>query len=136
MKASTLKDMPVVSMADGAKIGNVKQALFDAGDLRAAALLLTGEGGESVLPFASIRSIGSDAVTVESATATQGAALQSALQGLRGLNDLTGLPVLNGEGTHLGQVKDVSIDPADGRITELAVHRGGVFGIGGTSVTV
>lgn len=46
------------------------------------------------------------------------------------MNDLVGLPVLTGEGTDVGQVSGVTIDPADGRTTELAVHDGGRFGIG------
>lgn len=136
MKASALKEKPVVSMADGAKVGNVRDVLFDTTNLRAEALVLTGSGGQSVLPFGSIRGIGSDAITVESAADTHGSAGQTTLDSLRGLDDLTDLPVVNGEGTHLGQVREIEVQQHDGRLVELSVHRGGMLGIGGTTVTV
>jgi sporulation protein YlmC with PRC-barrel domain len=58
-------------MPDGVQIGRVEDVLFDTAALRVAALVLTTTGGRSVLPFAAIRSLGADALTVESATATQ-----------------------------------------------------------------
>ena len=135
MRASTLKDKPVVSMADGAQVGTVEDVLFDPSELRVAGLALRGQGGESILPFGSIRSIGSDAVMVESAAETQGAGGQAMRENMRGLGDLTSLSVVNGEGTLLGKVKEVEIDE-DGRLAQLEAHRGGVLGIGGTDVTI
>jgi sporulation protein YlmC with PRC-barrel domain len=102
-----------------------------------AALVLTTTGGRSVLPFASVHRIGANAVTVESATAAQAAGSQGGVGNvLRGLRDLIGLKVLSGEGTYLGDVRDVEIDPAGGALAELEAHRGGVLGLGGTSVIV
>lgn len=136
MKASTLKDKPVVSMADGAQVGTVKELLFDTTDFRLLALLLRADSGESTLPFGAIRSIGSDAIMVESAADTAGAKGQAALDATRGLEDLMSLSAVNGEGTLLGKVKELEIGDQDGRLTRLEVHRGGVLGIGGTTVTV
>jgi sporulation protein YlmC with PRC-barrel domain len=137
MKASELKGRAVVSMADGVQIGRVDDVLFDTTALRVAALVLTTTGGRSILPFAAVRSLGTDAVTVESATATQPAEAQAdAGNLLRALGDLTGLKVVNGEGAYLGDVRDVTIEQASGAITELEAHRGGMLGIGGTGVTV
>ena len=136
MNANTLKGMPVVSMADGAKIGIVKDVVFDPSQLRATGLLLVMASGESLLPFESVRSIGADAVMVETTTTTSGVGMQGALEDLCGLAEVVGLPILSGEGTHLGQVTDVAIDPGDGHITGLAVHRGGMLGIGGTRVMI
>ena len=136
MKVSRLKDMPVVSMADGAQFGVVKELLFDTSDFRLTALLLRADSGESTLPFGSIHSIGSDAIIVESAGDTAGAKGQAVLDTARDLEDLMGLSAVNGEGTLLGKVKDLEIGEQDGRLTKLEVHRGGVLGIGGTSVTV
>src|SRR6478672_4851043 len=119
MKASTLKDMAVVSMTDGVQIGRVEDVLFDTAALRVAALVLTTTGGRSVLPFASVHRIGANAVTVESATAAQAAGSQGGVGNvLRGLRDLIGLKVLSGEGTYLGDVRDVEIDPAGGALAE------------------
>lgn len=136
MKASALKDMPVMSMGDGAKVGTVKDVLFDSTQLRVVALVLKSSGGESILPLDAIRNIGEDAIMVEQATVTQGSMGQAPLVGHRGLDDLLSLQVVNSAGTHLGQVRDVQIDPVGGRLVSLSVHRGGMLGVGGTSVTV
>ena len=55
---------------------------------------------------------------------------------MRGLRDLMGLKVVNGEGASLGDVRDVAIDQASGSLSELVTHGGGMLGLGGTSVTV
>jgi sporulation protein YlmC with PRC-barrel domain len=137
MKASALKNKAVVSMADGLQIGRVEDVLFDTAALRVAALVVATTGGRSVLPFAAIRSLGADAVTVESATATQAAADQASTGNLlRSLGDLTGLKLVNGEGAYLGDVRDVTIEQASGALTELEAHIGGMLGLGGTGVTI
>ena len=88
-------------------------------------------------PFAALRSLGADAVTVESAAATQAAADPAGVGNLmRSLADLIGLKVLNGEGAYLGDVRDVTIEPASGALTELESHSGGLLGLGGTGVTI
>jgi sporulation protein YlmC with PRC-barrel domain len=135
MKASELKDQAVVSMADGTRIGRVSDVLFDTADLRVAALTLTTNGGQSILPFAAIRSLGADAVTVESATATQGVAAPTAGNVLRGLSDLLGMKAINGDGTLVGTVRELEIDQSGGRLLSVELHRGGVLGLGGTTVT-
>ena len=136
MKASKLKGMPVVSMADGAQLGSVVDVLFDIADLRVSALVLSAKSGEARLPFGSIRSIGSDAVTVESAAETQGAGGQSASDTLHSLGDLMSLSAINAEGTLLGKIKELEINEQDGHLTGLEVHRGGVLGLGGTGQTL
>jgi uncharacterized protein YrrD len=136
MRTSALQGMPVLSLADGARVGNVKEILFDSAHLRVTGLLLAASGGPSVLPFANIRSIGADAVTIESTAATEGVTGRGATSGLRDLREVTGLPVSSSEGTHLGDVRDVEVAPEDGRLVELVVHKGGVLGLGGTTLTV
>jgi len=137
MKASELKNKAVVSMADGVQIGRVEDVLFDTAALRVAALVLTTSGGRSVLPFAAVRSLGADAVTVESATLTQPPADPAGAGNLlRSLTDLIGLKAVNGEGAYLGEVRDVTIEQATGALTELEAHSGGVLGLGGTGVTI
>jgi uncharacterized protein YrrD len=137
MKASKLKGMPVVSMAGGTQVGSISDVLFDIADMRVSALVLSAaKSGESILPFGSIRSIGSDAVTVESAAETQGTRGQTELDTVHSLGDLMRLSAVNGEGTLLGKIKELEIDEQDGRLTGLEVHRGGVFGLGGKGYTV
>jgi sporulation protein YlmC with PRC-barrel domain len=136
VKAHILKDKPVVSMADGTKIGNVQELLFETGKFRLAALLLSGAGGKSLLPFEAIRSFGADVITVENGSVTQGVDGNLSVGGYRGLRELTSLRVINGEGAWLGDVREVDLDQKGGQVEQLSAHRGGVLGIGGTTVTI
>ncbi len=121
MKASSLRDMAVVSMTDGSKVGSIRDVLFDISQRQTRAFALSGTNGESVLLFTDVRTIGADAVVVEQASKVQGAAGQSSLDGLRSLSELTNLKVVSGDGSLLGQIQEVESEPADGRMTELTV---------------
>ncbi len=136
MKFSALKGMPVVSMGDSTKVGAVREVLVDTTDLRVVSLLLSGDQGEALLPFAAIRSIGADAVTVDSVAVTEGTTGQLASERVRSIRELSALQVVNGEGTYLGDVQDVDFSPQDGRVSELVAHRGGVLGLGGSDLRV
>jgi sporulation protein YlmC with PRC-barrel domain len=54
---------------------------------------------------------------------------------LRGLTDLAGMKAVNSDGTLLGEVRELEIDQVGGRLVSLELHRGGVLGLGGTTVT-
>ncbi len=58
---STLKDMAVVSLADGTKVGAVKDVFFDTRHQRIVAFTLASEDGEFLLAFDAVRNIGPDA---------------------------------------------------------------------------
>jgi sporulation protein YlmC with PRC-barrel domain len=120
---STLKDMAVISLADGAKIGHVKDMFFDTSRRRVVAFVVASDAGEALLSFDAVHSIGPDALTVETAGATQE---------LRRLADLLELKAVDTDGTLLGEVKELEVDRHDGRLTELVVHQGGLLGLGGT----
>lgn len=51
MKASSLRDMAVVSMTDGSKVGSIRDVLFDISQRQTRAFALSGTNGESVLLF-------------------------------------------------------------------------------------
>jgi sporulation protein YlmC with PRC-barrel domain len=136
VKAHALKDMPVVSMADGTKIGNVQDLLFETTKLRLAALLLSAGGGKSFLPFEAVRSFGNDVITVENASVTQGLEGNAAIGSLRTLKDIASLRVINAEGTWLGDVRDVEVTVQNGVVEQLSIHKGGVLGLGGTTTSV
>ena len=136
MRAQAIKEMPVVSMADGTKIGNVQELLFDTNMWRLAALLLTAGGGKSLLPFEAVRSFGDDVITVENVTATQGTEGNAAADNLRGLKDLVGLRVINGEGSWVGDVRDIELAVKDGAVEQISVRKGGMLGLGGTNTSI
>lgn len=136
VRASTLKGMPVVSMAQGIKVGDVSDLSIDGGALRVFGLALGASDGAAVVPFSAIHSIGPDAITLADAEAVAKPRQQSAEPGLPNLHGLTGLPVVDGGGTVLGHLKDLELDRHDGRIIALAVESGGVLGLGARTLTI
>lgn len=136
MDADKLKGLAVVSLAEGARLGRITDLLFETAPLRVAALRARGDGGDFVLPFARVRNVGTDAVTVESSQETQIASAGTAFDGLVGLGQREQLKVVAAAGTLLGTVRTVELDPATGRVTRLVAHQGGVLGLGGTSTPV
>src|SRR5206468_5990401 len=56
--------------------------------------------------------------------------------GLRTFAQLKGLRVMNADGSALGELRDVDVAPDIGRVSAIEVHRGGVFGVGGSSQTI
>src|SRR5215210_3750251 len=136
MEADTLKGMPIVSLADGAKLGRIEEVLFDTRPLRAAALRAAGDGQGFVIPFEQLKNIGADAVTVESGQVTQTASKEGAFSGLHGLGELTKFKVVDEAGTLVGTIRGIELDPATGRVAGVSVHKGGLLGLGGTTTTI
>jgi sporulation protein YlmC with PRC-barrel domain len=137
MKAGDLRNMAVVSLNDGTRLGRIEDVLFDTSSLNVAALAVTTANGRTILPIAAVRSVGTDAIMVESNAAAQvptGSTTAGAVQ--RSLKDLSGIKVVNAEGSYLGDVKEIEIDPTTRALTGLEVQRGGVLGLGATTHAV
>ena len=136
MKAQKIKGMAVVSITDGAKLGYIDDLLFDPKEQRLAALRVSADNQAAVIPFADVRSVGTDAVTVPSNDVRQWTAPSAPLTVLPNLEKMSKLKVVDEAGTLIGTVDDIEIDPQDGRISEVHAHRGGVLGVGGHKTTV
>jgi sporulation protein YlmC with PRC-barrel domain len=136
MDANILKDLAIVSIAEGTKLGRVEDVLFDPQALRVAGLLIGGDGQTFVIPFEKIAHIGPDAVTVGSSQVTQIKSAGDAFSGLPGLDRFTRLKVVDEAGTLVGTVASIDIDGTTGRMLRFVVHKGGVLGIGRTATTV
>lgn len=135
MKAGEVKGLAVVSIADGAKLGKVEDVLFEPGSMRAAAVLISQEGQQAVVPFDQVR-VGSDAVTIPSREAPQWASGQPATAGRIGLSQFESLKVVDMAGTFLGKLDKAEIDPQSGDVVRFDAHKGGVLGVGGARVTI
>jgi sporulation protein YlmC with PRC-barrel domain len=131
MKATELNHRPVVSLNDGVKIGEVSDLTLDATHLKVSTLVMVGHDGNSVVPFAAVRGIGMDAVTIDDSRIVQAPADNNDMTERR-ISRLTGLSVMNQSGLIIGSVEDVEFDGGNGQVTALLVHRGGVIGIGGS----
>lgn len=136
MEAKTLKGMAVVSLQEGTKLGRVEQPLFDVASRRLGALEVSGDAGTFIIPFAQIKHIGSDAITVASNQVTQTPSTGSALGPLLALDELEKLKVVDRAGTLLGFINELDLDPESGQVTRLTTHTGGVLGMGGTTTPI
>jgi sporulation protein YlmC with PRC-barrel domain len=136
MDTNRLKGMAIVSVAQAARLGTITDILFEREPLRVAALQVRGEGVDFVIPFEQIRTLGTDAVTVDSSEVTQIASTGGTFDGLPRLTQLLQLKVVDDAGTLIGTLQTVELDPADGRVQRLVAHRGGMFGVGGASTTI
>jgi len=136
MDANTLKGLAVVSLQEGTKLGRVEQALFDLVGRQLRAVEVRGEAGTFVVPFEQIEHVGSDAITVVSSQVTQTPAGGSPAGTLLGLHALGKLKVVDDTGTFLGTIGAIEFDAADGRVTQLSAHKGGILGKGGTTTPI
>jgi sporulation protein YlmC with PRC-barrel domain len=133
MKLDDFKTLAVVSIEDGAKLGYVDDLLFDTKNRRLAALRVKEDGVHALVPLSDVRSIGSDAVTVQSRAVARSAAAENELASLPGVEQFKKLKVVDEAGTYLGTVREVDVDPADGHIAQIDAHEGGMLGLGGTT---
>jgi sporulation protein YlmC with PRC-barrel domain len=136
MKASALKGIPVLAIRDGLRVGVVEDVLVDTAARTLGALALGAAGQRRVVAFAAVKGVGTDAITIESAQDAPEAAPDLPLAQLPALSALAKLEVIDTSGTRQGTLADLEIDPADGRILEVLVHRGGVLGMGGSTQAV
>ena len=136
MNTEQLKGIAVVSQDEGAKLGQVDQALFDPLNLDLRALQVKGDGQTFLVPFDRVAAFGVDAVMVESSQVTQAQATGGALDQLVPLDTLRKLKVVDAAGTLLGTVRDVELDDVSGRAVRLFVHKGGMLGFGGETTTL
>ena len=130
MQAEKLKGMAIVSISEASRLGVVTDVLFETGPLRVAALQAASDDTEFVIPFGLVRSLGSDAVTVESSQVTQIASAGSTIGSLTGLEQLRKLKVVDDAGTFIGTVHSARLDPETGAVLELETRKGGILGVG------
>lgn len=136
MKASKLTGMPVISVAEGIKAGQVSDLRIMATSPQVQALMLKTGREHTVLPFEAIRTIGSDAIMIDGLDVVHADDELAGGEVVRHFTSLVGRETAGDDGSYLGDIKDLEIDPSSGRIDAILLHRGGVMGIGGEDVTV
>jgi sporulation protein YlmC with PRC-barrel domain len=136
MDTGRLKGIAVVSLAEGTKLGQVDAPLFDSVSLQLRAFQVRGNGQTFIVPLELVRSIGTDAVTVESSQATQAPSKGGEFGSLVELSILKQLKVVDAAGTFLGTLHDLELDPTSGRVLRIVVHKGGMLGLGGETTTI
>ena len=127
MKENEFVGKVVVSMADSAQIGKVKDLVFRG--LQLSALVVKGERGEGLLPFTSIGANGPDAITIEAYTQVEWNAGSAMDTECKTTHELGKLKVMDDQGNMIGHMHDLTINDK-GQIQEISVKTDGVFGIG------
>ena len=131
MTLADLKRKPVVSMADGTKIGEIDDLVIDPSSWTVMELYIVGQPGRGLIPLGHLKGIGPDAVTIERADAV---AYNAKTAGLC-FESIKDLHVVDGTGTRRGNVADLRYE-AGGAIESFDVRQGGVFGLGAHHLTV
>ncbi|HWE63964.1 MAG TPA: PRC-barrel domain-containing protein [Chloroflexota bacterium] len=130
MNIDQLQGMAVVSVHQAEKLGTIEDVLLDLDQHRVGGLLLHGGPfrGGPVVGWASVRSIGQDAVMVDDSNAA-GSGSEGQVSGLTRTQELRGMKVVTDTGALAGTIEGADIDPATGQITRYMVAEpgGGLF---------
>ena len=130
MDVRTLQGKAVVSLDDAERLGQVSEVLFATDTLRIAGFRVADQGGDYVLPFEGISSVGPDAITVENQDMVRRPASVGSVDHLPGLAQLMNLKVVDESGTYHGTVSAVDADTTTGVVTSLDLEKGGLMGLG------
>lgn len=133
MKKEEYVGKKVVSIADGAEVGKVKDLVFQS--LKLTALVVKGERGEGLLPQGDISANGPDAITIESYKLIDWNAGSAMDSESRTTHELEKLKVMDAEGNLLGHMHHFTMN-AEGEIEHISVRTEGVFGLGAHETTV
>lgn len=136
MDAKDIKGLTVVTIAEADRLGRVDDVLFRAQPLQAVALSVATDNGARLVGMDTIRNIGHDAVTTDTDAAAAEGESDLRHEDLRGLDDLAKLKVVDGDGSYLGHITRVDLDPSNGDVRSLDVRKGDVLGWGGDTMTI
>jgi len=123
--------MPVLSIAEGQPLGQIKQILIDVKNKAVQAFVLERRRfsrDERILPFAAISGFGEDTITIEkySLLERKGQSYQY-VRALRQPLPLIGARVFTAGGRTLGKVEEYRFSLKDGSITGLEIAGDGLF---------
>ena len=134
MNIEKMKGMAIVSVSEGSRLGRVADVLLEPQGLQIGAIKIEQDGQSFVIPYNLIKSVGADAITVESSQVTQ--ADGGSFGSLVGIGNLKKLKVVDETGTLYGMISSIEVDTATGKVGSFTAHRGGMLGLGGTTTSV
>lgn len=123
-----LLGMPLVTVQEGIRLGTLRGLEFSAADGRIRYLHFDGTDTRSdgVLPWASVRSVGPDAITIQSLADVLDAVPRAEREEVT--SDVRDRPVMTEGGTRLGKVTGYDVNEVTGRIERYHVATGGLLG--------
>jgi len=128
MKVSGLKGKTVITVPEGENIGTVEDVLLRPEEQRLGALLVRSPrfSGPQILLAKDISNFGGDAVAIPSAEKLQDQARFGESAQMVSFGEAYGRKVATASGNSAGELSDVHVDPATGKITGYEVT-GGLF---------
>jgi sporulation protein YlmC with PRC-barrel domain len=120
-RGKDLIGMPVITVQEGRKLGEVTALLVRREDASVAAVRIGSQlAPGAAIPFANLRLVGVDVILVDSTAATEPALPTEVVRQLD--DSVTGRAVLTAGGERIGTISGFWVDSADGRITAYRVH--------------
>jgi uncharacterized protein YrrD len=123
-RVSELVGKPIVSAANGERVGRVADILLDRASSRTVGLVLAGGlmSSEQVLPFADIQVVGKDAIVARTGDGLMGPKEWRA-QGIETerSSSLRNKRVMTSSGRQLGAVNDIYLDETTGAVEALEI---------------
>jgi uncharacterized protein YrrD len=132
MDANDLKGLAVVTIEDGIKVGTVNDILFNTQHYRIQALLLDGgllRSSTGLVELVNVQTIGSDAVMIQNQSVVRHQLSNQEREQYPSLENIMSLPIVAQDGSVVGKVATVNIDPQSGKITELLATKPGFIGV-------
>lgn len=130
MNSKDLKGIPVLSIADGERIGTVVRAYVDTAQRRIVGFAYSAGGGflktesEPKLDVTEVHSLGPDALMLDHKGSDTGTSVSQRYSELLSLDEISSLPVLSERGTSLGQMASVEFDAHSYALLGLDVSHG------------
>ena len=122
-KSKRFEAMPVISLEEGQQIGIVKGLIVDPVERKVAALIIEQKGWfkeQRFIPYHKIKSVGSDAITIEKSTGVERASgLPDIVKLLREKVVILGAKIMADNGTVLGFVDEYYVNLSTGTIAGL-----------------
>jgi uncharacterized protein YrrD len=123
-RVSELVGKPIVSAANGERVGRVSDVLLDRGSCRTVGLVLAGGlmSSEHVLPYGDVQVVGKDAIVARTGEGLMGPKEWRA-QGVETerSSSLRNKRVMTTSGRQLGAVNDIYLDETTGAVEALEV---------------
>jgi len=116
---------PVVAADTADDLGIVKSFVVDKTGSRIVAIHVAGRGSNAeIVPWASVRAFGADAVVAEGADAREPASSERDVMAAKGQVDAIGSRVLTTAGFSSGEVQNIFFDAGTGALTGVLTDEG------------
>lgn len=124
-KSRKFISMPIISLAEGMQIGNVRSLIIDPVKMEVAALIIDQRGWfreQKIIPYAKVKSVGSDAITIDQSSNVQKPInMPELLKLIKERTNPINTKVIAENGKVIGEVDEYYIDEATGKISGLEI---------------